>query len=103
MNPQVELVLIQVQAPLAGRFKFQQIFFYIKATTKTRQTAIGANYPMARNDNRQRVAAVGSSDGSNRFSSTYSDCNILVGTGFTIRNFQQGIEHIQLKRSALRC
>ena len=80
----------------------KQPLFGGQASTKTCQFSACTYDSMTRDDDGNRVGAVGSTHSSTGFGPVYFFCNVSVGGGFAIFNLPQCLPDALLKISALR-
>lgn len=80
----------------------KQPLFGRQASTKTCQFSACPNDSMTRDDDRNRVGAVGSTHSSTGFGLVYFFCNVSVGGGLAVFDLPQCLPDALLKISTLR-
>ena len=82
-------------------FQVKQSTFVLQTAGISRQFPAGADYPVAGNDNGDRVARVGAADRTNRFGVSNCAGDVLVAPGFAVWYLKQCIPHLSLEGCAL--
>jgi hypothetical protein len=92
-NSLANKLLAHYSAPLQG----QQILFVRQAASIARQRPRTADYSMARHNNRNRIAPIGSTDCPHRTRLAQAGGQLRITGGITIRNVEQGAPNALLE------
>ena len=81
-------------------FEQEQLFFDVESTAVPGQRPARADDSMARNDDRNRIGAIGSTDRPRGAGQSDPPSDLSLGDEFAERDGQQRIPHLLLERSA---
>ena len=83
-----------------GLFQIEQLPLNVKAAAVSAKRAVGSNYAMARDYNRNRIAIVRHTDRAKSMRMPNGFSYVAVRTGLTIRNIEQRAPAFELKIGA---
>ena len=83
-----ELAVFELQA--------EQRFLRVEAAAEAGQVAAGADHPVAGDDDRNRVSAIGGTDRADRFRAADPLGDVAVGAGRAVGDLLQLLEHAQI-------